>query len=104
MERDKLYERINLRVDKMMNDGLLDEVIELLPYKKLNALNTVGYKELFDYIEGKLKLEEAVELIKKNSRNYAKRQLTWFRKDNEYMWFNPNQFEQICNWIKIQIV
>jgi tRNA dimethylallyltransferase len=104
MERDKLYERINLRVDKMMNNGLLDEVIELLPYKNLNALNTVGYKELFDYIEGKLKLEEAVELIKKNSRNYAKRQLTWFRKDNEYMWFNPNQFEQIFNWIQIQIL
>ena len=100
MDRDKLYERINWRVDKMMNDGLLEEVKLLLPYKKLNALNTVGYKELFDFLEEKLKIEEAVELIKKNTRNYAKRQLTWFRKDEEYKWFNPNQFDQILHWIQ----
>jgi len=78
--RQILYERINKRVDRMMEEGLLDEVMKLIPYKNLNALQTVGYRELFDYFEKKTKLSEAVELIKRNTRHYAKRQLTWFKK------------------------
>lgn len=78
--RDVLYDRINRRVDKMMADGLLEEARSLHPYKHLNALQTVGYQELFDHFEGKCSLEEAVEKIKQNSRHYAKRQMTWFRK------------------------
>jgi tRNA dimethylallyltransferase len=79
-DRDKLYERINLRVDLMMQQGLLAEVQSVHEFKTLNALRTVGYSELFDFIEGKTSLDEAIELIKQNSRRYAKRQLTWFRK------------------------
>lgn len=88
--RQILYEQINKRVDVMMRNGLLDEVKMLYAYKNLNALNTVGYKELFDYMDNKIKLDEAVALIKKNTRNYAKRQLTWFRKDKEYVWTEPH--------------
>lgn len=84
--RDQLYERIDRRVDIMMDAGLLEEVRPLLPYKDLTALRTVGYSELFDYMEGKTSLEEAVELIKQNSRRYAKRQLTWFRRDPSIQW------------------
>lgn len=79
--REELFERINHRVDLMMEKGLLDEVRSLLPYKSLNALNTVGYKELFDYLEGKCSLEQAVADIKTHTRRYAKRQLNWFKKD-----------------------
>ena len=79
-DREKLYERINLRVDLMMEHGLLEEVKSVYDYKNLNALRTVGYSELFDFMEEKIALDEAVELIKQNSRRYAKRQLTWFRK------------------------
>lgn len=86
MDRDKLYERINLRVDLMMAAGLEDEARELFKYKDLNALNTVGYKELFSYFEGKISLEQAVTDIKTHSRRYAKRQLTWFRKDDSFKW------------------
>lgn len=94
-ERDVLYNKINLRVDDMMKKGLLQEAESLYPYKELNALNTVGYKELFDYIEKKHSLEKAVELVKQHTRNYAKRQLTWFRKNNDYEVFGPNDFEKI---------
>lgn len=89
-EKEILYERINKRVDEMMHNGLLEEVKSLYAYKNLNALNTVGYKELFDYLDGKLKPGEAVELIKQNTRKYVKRQLTWFRKDKEYLWTEPD--------------
>jgi len=78
--RTLLYERINFRVDEMIGDGLMDEVKSLIPYRHLNALNTVGYKELFDYFDGKLSLEEAIDKIKQHSRNYAKRQITWNKK------------------------
>ncbi|MHC1779363.1 MAG: tRNA (adenosine(37)-N6)-dimethylallyltransferase MiaA [Bacteroidales bacterium] len=78
-ERSELYDRINKRVDSMMSAGLLEEVRRLFPYRHLTALKTVGYRELFDYIEGKTSLEEAVELIKRNTRRYAKRQITWFK-------------------------
>lgn len=84
--REKLYERIDARVDKMMKQGLLDEVKRLVDYKEHNALNTVGYSELFEFLEGKINLEEAVRLIKRNTRHYAKRQLTWFRRDEEIKW------------------
>ncbi|EKD30975.1 MAG: hypothetical protein ACD_77C00438G0012 [uncultured bacterium] len=81
--RAELYERIDRRVDKMMKDGLLDEVRGLLPFKHLSALKTVGYRELFDYLDGKIALKEAVDLIKRNSRRYAKRQMTWWRRDKD---------------------
>ena len=86
ISREQLYDNINGRVDKMMQDGLLEEVKALVPYKNLNALQTVGYTELFDHLDGKLSLNEAVEKIKQNTRNYAKRQMTWFRKEKGIQW------------------
>ncbi|HEY4197249.1 MAG TPA: tRNA (adenosine(37)-N6)-dimethylallyltransferase MiaA [Mucilaginibacter sp.] len=86
LQRDILYERINQRVDAMIEEGLVEEVRSLLPYRHLNALNTVGYSELFDYFDGKTDLNTAIELIKQNTRRFAKRQLTWFRKDKEIKW------------------
>ncbi len=86
LPRADLYQRINDRVDKMMAAGLLKEAEALSPYKKMNALQTVGYREIFDYLEGFTSLDRAVELIKQNSRHYAKRQLTWFKKDREINW------------------
>lgn len=97
--REKLYERINQRVDQMMADGLLNEVRSLYPQRHLNALNTVGYKELFDYIDGRWPLEEAVERIKGNTRRYARKQLTWYKKDNHIHWFHPDDKETIINYI-----
>lgn len=99
-EREALYTKINQRVDVMMQQGLLAEVQSLLPYQHLNALHTVGYKELFEYIEGKQTLEKAIELIKQHTRNYAKRQLTWFRKDPSYTWFSPSQTDEIVAHIQ----
>lgn len=89
-ERDTLYERINTRVDAMLQNGLENEAKALLEYKELYALNTIGYKEFFDYFEGEISKEEVIELIKRNSRRYAKRQLTWFRHDKEINWLQPN--------------
>ena len=97
--REELYERINRRVDQMMAEGLLDEVQSLYPRRSLNALNTVGYKELFDYIDGRWPLEEAVERIKGNTRRYARKQLTWYKKDEQIRWFHPNDKETIINYI-----
>ena len=93
--REELYERINMRVDTMLAKGLLEEVKTLLPYKNHNALQTVGYKEIFDYLEGIHNWEEAVRLIKQNTRHYAKRQMTWFKKDKEIQWFHPEAYEEI---------
>jgi tRNA dimethylallyltransferase len=87
--REQLYDRINQRVDGMMDDGLLDEVNALLPYRDLPALNTVGYKELFAHLDGACGLEEAVEKIKQHTRNYAKRQITWMRRHSDWEWFEP---------------
>ena len=87
-QRETIYNRINQRVDKMMEEGLLDEVKKLHHYKNLNALNTVGYKELFNYLDDTWELDFAVSEIKKNTRRFAKRQLTWFKKDEETMWFD----------------
>lgn len=100
LPRDVLYERINKRVDLMIEEGLEKEVKSLLSQKKLNALNTVGYKEIFDYLEGKTSFEFAIEKIKINSRRYAKRQLTWFKRDKEIKWFNPIETDKIINFIK----
>jgi tRNA dimethylallyltransferase len=90
MPREELHSRINHRVDAMMDEGLLEEVRELIPYRQLNALNTVGYKELFDYFDEKLSLNEAIEQIKGHTRQYARRQLTWFRRDKDFLWYGPN--------------
>ena len=103
LEREKLYERINQRVDEMMKAGLLDEAKDQYTFKKLHTLNTVGYAELFDYIEDKLTLEQAVELIKQNTRNYAKRQLTWFKRDKGIFWYGPEEREEIINYIDFEL-
>jgi tRNA dimethylallyltransferase len=91
LEKPVLNNRIEIRVDRMMKDGQLDEVKSLLPFRHYNALNTVGYKELFSFIDGAISLEEAILDIKNNTRHYAKRQLTWFRKDADIHWFSPDQ-------------
>ena len=90
--RPELYERINKRVDEMMQEGLLAEAQELYPYRHLNPLNTVGYKELFNYMGGTWSLDFAVSMIKQDSRHYAKRQLTWFNADKSIHWFHPDEF------------
>ena len=97
LPREVLYKRIDERVDEMMKAGLAEEAQKLISLKYLNALQTVGYKELFDLFENKTSLDEAVDLIKRNSRRYAKRQLTWFRKDKEIQWFLPDDIEKIIN-------
>ncbi len=94
-ERSQLYTQINKRVDNMMELGLLAEVETLLPYRDLNALRTVGYQELFDFFDGTKSLDKAVEEIKQNTRHFAKRQLTWFRKNTETHWFEPQQIAEI---------
>ncbi len=98
-ERNDLFEIINQRVDKMIENGLVDEVRSLYSYKHLNALNTVGYKEIFDYLDGKHDLERAIENIKTNTRRYAKRQLVWFKKDLTIKWFHPDDTEEIISFI-----
>ena len=98
-EREELYNRINERVDAMMAQGLLREAEELYPQRQLNALNTVGYKEMFDYMDGRWSLEEAVERMKGNTRRYARKQLTWFKRDPEVRWFHPDDKEEILNYI-----
>ena len=90
-ERQELFDRINKRVDDMMTAGMLDEVRRLYPFRKENALNTVGYKELFRYLDGEWELPFAIEKIKKNTRDYAKKQMTWFAHDNEIKWFHPDE-------------
>ena len=100
-EREELYNRINARVDQMMDDGMLEEASALYDLRHLNALNTVGYKELFDYMDGKWPLEEAVERIKGNTRRYARKQLTWFKRDPEVRWFHPDEIEAIKRYIEI---
>ncbi len=91
-DREELYERINQRVDMMMQDGLLEEARQLYPLKYLNSLNTVGYKELFKYFDGEWTLNFAIEKIKQNSRIYSRKQMTWFKRDPEIRWFHPDEF------------
>ncbi|MBX2943695.1 MAG: tRNA (adenosine(37)-N6)-dimethylallyltransferase MiaA [Cyclobacteriaceae bacterium] len=99
LDREVIYDRINQRVDNMFEAGLLEEARKLYPKKSLNALQTVGYQELFGYFDGDYDLEEAVRLLKRNTRRYAKRQMTWFKKDEEIKWFHPNQLDTIVNFI-----
>ncbi len=99
MDREILFDRINKRMDLMIDAGLFEEAKALFPYKDHNALQTVGYTEIFNYLDGKYDREEAVRLLKRNSRRYAKRQLTWFRKDEEIKWYQPNESERIIRLI-----
>jgi tRNA dimethylallyltransferase len=103
LPRAELYDRINLRIEKMMETGLLDEVKKMLPFRENQALQTVGYAELFDHLDGKYSLETAVEKIKQHTRNYAKRQVTWFKKHGDWTSFSPDQKVEIVNWIETQI-
>ncbi len=101
-DRDELYERINQRVNGMIQSGLIEEAKSLYNIKECNALNTVGYKEIFDYLDGKVTLEQAISLIKRNTRRYARRQLTWFRKDKAIAWFRPGEIKNMVDYIKEQ--
>lgn len=103
MPREQLYERINLRVDSMIEAGLEQEARTLYPYRQLNTLNTVGYREWFDYFQGKIPRETAIELIKRNSRRYAKRQMTWFTRYRDAVWFEPSQRLEIIRYIETQL-
>jgi len=104
MERPQLYERINLRVERMMELGLLEEVKSLFPFRNKPALLTVGYAELFDYLDGNISLEEAVERIKQNSRRYAKRQITWFKKYGNTSWFQPDETGTVIDFINAKLI
>jgi tRNA dimethylallyltransferase len=99
-DRKELYEMIDKRVDKMTGMGLIDEARNLHQHKHLNALNTVGYKELFDYFEDRITLQEAIQRIKQNTRRYAKRQITWFSRDREITWFHPDEEDKILRFVK----
>ena len=101
LPRESLHTNINHRANEMIKDGLEDEARELYKYRELPALRTVGYTEFFDYFDGKSNFDEAVEMIKKNTRQYAKRQLTWFRKDKSYTWFSPLDKEAILNHFQL---
>ena len=100
LPKEELVERINRRVDMMMEEGQLEEVKSLVTFKKFNALQTVGYSELFDYLDKRIRLPEAIERIKISTRQYAKRQLTWFKKDEDISWFQPDKIDEIINHIK----
>ena len=101
-DREELYDRINRRVDQMMEEGLLDEVRSVLSYRHLNSLNTVGYKELFKYLDGEWELPFAIEKIKQNSRIYSRKQMTWFKRDEEIRWFHPEQETEILEYLRLQ--
>lgn len=103
MERELLYARIDERMDRMIDSGLFDEAAQLFPYRHLNALQTVGYTEIFECMEGNYDKEEAIRLLKRNSRRYAKRQLTWFRKDPEFVWFTPETYSEIMPMINARL-
>ncbi len=104
MPRDILYDRINRRVDIMVEEGIIEEARAMYPKRHLNALQTVGYRELFDHFDNKTTLDEAIELIKRNSRHYAKRQLTWFRRDGSIGWYAPDNVEAIIEYIDAKIL
>ena len=102
-DRKVLYERINQRVLMMMDAGLLEEAKTVYPYRKLNSLNTVGYKELFSYLDGECTLDEAIDLIQRNTRKYARKQLTWFRRDQQIKWFEPEQLQEIIEFVESEM-
>ncbi len=97
--RAELYDRINRRVEKMVEQGLIKEAEKLIPYKNYTALKTVGYREIFDYLDGKLSLSQAIDLIQRNTRKYARRQLSWFRRYKDIHWFNPDEKDKIWQFI-----
>lgn len=99
-DREELYDRINRRVDMMMEEGLLEEARKVYPYLNLNSLNTVGYKELFKYFDGEWELPFAIEKIKQNSRIYSRKQVTWFKRDTEIAWFHPDSTQEIMQYIE----
>ncbi len=101
-DREELYERINKRVDIMINDGLVDEVRSVYQYRDLNSLNTVGYKEIIQYLDGNWTLDYAIEKIKQNSRIYSRKQMTWFKRDNEIKWFHPDRENEIMEYIEAE--
>jgi tRNA dimethylallyltransferase len=103
LPREQLYDNINCRVDAMMAQGLLAEVQSLLPYRHLNALQTVGYKELFDYLDNTISLDAAIDLLKRNTRHYAKRQLTWFNRDAAIKWFAPSAYQQVLSYLEVRL-
>lgn len=102
-DREELYDRINRRVDAMMDEGLLEEARSVYPFRHLNSLNTVGYKELFKYLDGEWTLDFAVEKIKQNSRIYSRKQMTWFRRDTDIAWFHPEPQTEIIQYIRQQL-
>ncbi|MBD9109724.1 MULTISPECIES: tRNA (adenosine(37)-N6)-dimethylallyltransferase MiaA [Bacteroides] len=102
-DRAELYDRINRRVDIMIEEGLLEEARSVYPYRTLNSLNTVGYKEMFNYLDGTWELPFAIEKIKQNSRIYSRKQMTWFKRDEEIQWFHPEQETEILDYINTKI-
>ena len=99
-DREELYERINKRVDEMIQNGLIDEVKNVMSYRYTNALNTVGYKEIFQYLDGNWSLEQAIEKIKQNTRIYSRKQMTWCKRDEEIRWFHPEQETEILSYLR----
>lgn len=102
-DRDELYNRINQRVLDMIEEGMIEEALQVYPKRTLNSLNTVGYKELFEYLDGLTTLGEAIFKIQSNTRRYARKQLTWYKKDTAFQWFNPDNIEEILNYIHTMI-
>ena len=102
-DRDGLYNRINQRVLDMIEEGMVEEALQVYPKRTLNSLNTVGYKELFEYLDGLTTLDEAIFKIQSNTRRYARKQLTWYKKDTAFQWFNPDNIEEILNYIHTMI-
>ena len=102
-DRDELYSRINQRVLRMIDEGMIEEALLVYPKRALNSLNTVGYKELFEYLDGLTTLDEAIFKIQSNTRRYARKQLTWYKKDEAFQWFNPDNVEEILNYIHTMI-
>lgn len=102
-DRDGLYNRINQRVLDMIEEGMVEEALQVYPKRTLNSLNTVGYKEIFEYLDGLTTLDEAIFKIQSNTRRYARKQLTWYKKDTAFQWFNPNNIEEILNYIHTMI-
>lgn len=101
LPRPELFNRISQRVDNMIDNGLVNEVESLMPFRHLNALNTVGYKEIFEFLDEKISKQQAIDNIKTNTRRYAKRQLTWFNRTSEYKWFEPSQLNEITNYLTL---
>ena len=102
-DRDELYNRINQRVLDMIEEGMIEEALQVYPKRTLNSLNTVGYKELFEYFDGLTTLDEAIFKIQSNTRRYARKQLTWYKKDTAFQWFNPDNIEEILNYVHTMI-